>query len=356
MPFLAIGAADLVAVVVAVMALMVLLGFWVFAKPISAVLHHVGLPQAVPLVGGANLGNVWDALVSVSVQGLVSVLDPLTVWAAHAIWAVAAGPWQWVFKVTDAIKGLFAQLAALAQTVARDAVNAYEWGLSVLAMAEAAAYGFALAAIEAAEQYALAAVQVAIHLAEYLYNQALAAVAATAATLVGYMDDLYNRAIAYAFSVLGLAEDFATRLADDVRSEAVTLFGYAEQAVSAVEAEVQAIEGDITGIQTELDPLVAALPLVASIPLLESLVQTITADVTECLDPLCNTVTPNANQLGDLGKLLKGLEGLAEAGALAALLTAAVADPKAAATGVVDVMGWVTPLGVTLADAAGLAL
>jgi hypothetical protein len=99
-----------------------------------------------------------------------------------------------------------------------------------------------------------------------------------------------------------------------------------------------------------------ALPLIASIPLLESLVQSIAVDTAECLDPLCNTVTPNAHQLGDLGKLLKGLEGLAELGLLGALLTAAVADPKAAATGVVDTMGWVTPLGVTLADAAGLAL
>jgi len=53
---------------------------------------------------------------------------------------------------------------------------------------------------------------------------------------------------------------------------------------------------------------------------------------------------------------LKGLEGLAEAGLLTALLAAAVADPKAAATDVVDATGWLTTIGVDLADAVGAAV
>jgi len=356
MPELAIGAVDLIALFVAVVVLIILFAGNYLVKPVTHALRSA--TSGIPVVGrvGDYIAGLIEAGMSVAVTALRATWDPKVTWAAHAIWGVAAGPWHWVYKVTQALGSLFAQLSALAQKVAQLAVNTFALVADEIAAVKAFAYGLALQAIATAEQYALAAAQVVLHEAQHLYNLAISALTAAETTLVHEMQHLYNQAIAYANHVLGLAEDFAVAQADDVRSEAVTLFGQAEHAIAGVQSEVQALGGDITGIQTEINPLLGALPIIASIPLLESLVQSIATDVTDCLDPLCNTVTPNANELGDLGKLLKGLEGLAELGLLGALVTAAVADPKAAATGVVDATRWLTTLGVDLADAAGAAL
>jgi len=301
MPFLAIGAVDLVALVAALMILLLLLAGNQLAKLLSTALRtSTSFIPGVRTVG-ETVAGIIDAGTAVAVAALRATWDPKVTWAAHAIWGVAAGPWHWVYKVTSAIVSLFDQLAGLAQKVAQLAVSTFALVAEEVTRVEDLVYGWVLNAIAVAEAYAAQVASDAIHVAEHLYNVVVADLSSVAATLVGYIDDAYNRAIAYAFSLLAVAERFATAAADDVRSEAVTLFGFAEDAIGAVESEVQAIEGEITGIQTELDPLIGALPLIATIPALAALLQTVTADVTECLDPLCDTVTPTPTNWGTSG-------------------------------------------------------
>lgn len=91
----------------------------------------------------------------------------------------------------------------------------------------------------------------------------------------------------------------------------------------------------VTQLQTQLQPQINKLA----------------TDVETCLDPLCDTVTPNAGQLGRLGGLLKGLEELGLVALLAAYIAEAVADPRAAATQTEDALGWTTGLAADLVDA-----
>jgi len=59
----------------------------------------------------------------------------------------------------------------------------------------------------------------------------------------------------------------------------------------------------------------------------------------ECLKPLCDTVTPNAKSLGNLGHLLTGLSDAALWAALVALLAEAAHDPAAAVSDVEAALG-----------------
>lgn len=53
------------------------------------------------------------------------------------------------------------------------------------------------------------------------------------------------------------------------------------------------------------------------------------AETAECLDPLCDTVTPNAKRLGNVGNLFKALEDLGIEAAFIALAAECLTDPGA---------------------------
>lgn len=89
---------------------------------------------------------------------------------------------------------------------------------------------------------------------------------------------------------------------------------YTDKVGAAAEA------GAITSVLTQLAPFISKT----------------TTELTECLDPLCNTVTPNAKRLGHLGDLLKGLEDLAVEALLVALAVEAVRDPAGVAHEIVS--------------------
>lgn len=91
--------------------------------------------------------------------------------------------------------------------------------------------------------------------------------------------------------------------------------------------------------------------MLATLTQVEAKLAPIRTEVQTCLDPMCDTVAPRAKQLGNLGRLLKGLEDLGIAAVLAGLVAFAIAEPESAATDVVDVGGWMTGFAVELVDA-----
>lgn len=139
-----------------------------------------------------------------------------------------------------------------------------------------------------------------------------------------------------------------THVADSIPSDLAQL-------QASLQAQINAGVGTAEAFATGAATGAGASALAQALATLQPQINNITTDLGECLDPLCDTVTPNANELGNLGKLLKALEDLFAAGALMALLVAAVEDPKGTAGAVVDVMGWVTPLSEDLVNVVGEA-
>lgn len=132
------------------------------------------------------------------------------------------------------------------------------------------------------------------------------------------------------------------------------------QVVALLQAELattaNALAGQVAnGVATseayarQLVPGTVALAVTDSLAAVQPQLARLAAEQDECLKPLCDTVTPNASQLGKLGGLLKGLEGLALPGLLLALVTEAVADPQAAAGQIIDATSWATDAALSLA-------
>lgn len=92
-----------------------------------------------------------------------------------------------------------------------------------------------------------------------------------------------------------------------------------------INAGVQTSENFATGLVSGL----GIGGIVQTLTSLSGQVSKITTETAECLDPLCNTVTPNAKRLGHLGDLLKGLEDLGIEAILIALAAECLTDPGA---------------------------
>ena len=129
----------------------------------------------------------------------------------------------------------------------------------------------------------------------------------------------------------------------DAHSDA--LFNRAESDLSN---DVTVLEMKITnGVQvSEAFALDAAAKAAASATAqlqaqLQPQIDKIKTETDTCLDPLCDTVTPNAKQLGNLGNVLKAFQGAGIAALLAGLVAGAVNDPQAAADDIVTAGGWI---------------
>lgn len=320
MPVLAIGGVELVALIVAFAALLVLLAFWVFAKPIEGVLSNV------PVIGG-YMSNAFSAGLKAVMTGIFSAIEWMAKGTAHMFWAFGTGVWHLWFQTV--------------QTV----VDAKQWAIQ--------AYNIAAGAVHTAISTATALAQQAIADAQGLFrtveNDLAAEVTQVETTLQGEINALASGAAAAAIAAEGQALSVITGTlgvlqteVDHVESEAVTLFGQAETAIAGavseleaaiaaglagVQADVQGLAGQIQGVEGELAPLLGALPLLGTIPAIGSAVGAITTEVDTCLKPLCDTVTPNAGQLGKLGQFLQGLETLGVDVLVAGLFLEAVTNP-----------------------------
>ena len=325
MPVLALGAVDLVILIVGVFALLILLAAWVGMKPLQAVANAVGWP--ISLLAGAISHFLGWAMKQIA-QGLDSLVHA----TGHLIWAAGVGLWHWVYQVTQALVNAYAAVGHALAVAYQEGQAAIGWAQNAIAGAMSTVQGWVNAAETAAatdSAQALATAEAGIAAAESqaqsLFSTAEAGISSVAADV-----------ISEAAAVLGTAEAFATGLADDVRSLAVDLFGQAEAGIQAVGGDVQAlagtISGEISGIESQLGSMQGALGALATIPLLQSLVNSLATEADTCLKPLCDTVTPRAPQLGKLGQFLAGIEDLAIDALVAALFVEAVTHPGAVAS------------------------
>jgi hypothetical protein len=140
-------------------------------------------------------------------------------------------------------------------------------------------------------------------------------------------------------------------LAVTMRSDVLNLGAKIDSVATTVEAQVasgiQTAEGFASTVASQAEAGAVAQALTQVQPQIDSLKN----ETDQCLEPLCDTVTPNARQLGKLGSLLKAFEGLGLAAVLAALVVEAIADPAAAASQIETAGGWTTDLATELVSA-----
>lgn len=183
---------------------------------------------------------------------------------------------------------------------------------------------------------------------------------------VGYSTGLFNRAEADISTVWTNAYNTAMNVQANALAHTEARFNQAEAdlntwATALVQADrdVQAnLANAITNTSAE-DRQYADSQIQAFIPAIISQAVTqvqpqldkITTDINTCLEPLCDTVTPNAKDLGKLGKTLGDFATLGVVGLLVGFAAEAIADPRRAATQAEDALSWTTDVGTELVNA-----
>lgn len=319
MPILAI---DVVALFVALAVLLMLLAGWVFFRAIEGVLRKV------PLIGGSIANTVSSGLASV-MKATFSALDYLTVGVAHLFWAIGVTLWNFVY---GAVQGIL--------DAKQWAVDAFQHASSLFTQLRAE-LGFDIGVVEgdiakslnAAESYAsglLSGIDGQIATIESdVQSEAARVLGQAEAFAAAQASAVQSEAV----TLFGQAEAAAQAGADAVLSEAVTLFGQAEAGIAALGQDIAVLPGQIEGVIPGIVEGVVPGLIAGAIPgiLAQVLprVTTLEAEATRCLEPLCDTVTPNAKQLGNLGNLFKNLELLGIEALIVALAAECLTDPGA---------------------------
>lgn len=332
--------------------------------------------------------EVADEIGSLIGKGRFSTKEPVTplgVPGKVPSWAPSASHvWHWIFgsahrhasepkltqaQINDTVAAILGQLnvqATVLHLLALESTdNAQQFVLSALqadyasllsqigaVQAGAAGVSPAVArAINAAKAAAIGAALTdadnaytrAVHVAQGLYNEAIAHASAGDHAVLGEAQHLYNLAVARAdadyLKAVHVAQGLYNRTNDNLGKAFNALDRRMADQRNTLEGEIR---NGVGTAETYTRDLVAGLGVPALAAGLGAATQAITKLATqadECLEPLCDTVTPNARQLGNLGKLLAGLNDVGLLGLMTAFFAEAVADPHLAATEVDDTLG-----------------
>ena len=328
---LAIGAEDLVLVIWALAAMLVVGAAWILMAVVFEVFGNISVLGAHPFALAAGL--LKAAMDKLGGQ-LMQYLDPI----GHFFYGLAMGIWRPLYVIGDTIAGLVTQILGVNQ--------ALQSGLSGLRSLEQsdvqnlinnlhADIGNVEADIggtlQAAETYANQVSDGVLGDAEHLYNLAEGDIVNRAAATRAYADQV-------GAGVLGDAEHLYNLAEGDIVNSAAATRAYADQVSNGVLSQAEHLynlaEGDIVNSKAAAVTEAVAEAVATLQPQL-SKVQTA---VDDCLEPLCDTVTPQAPRLGRLGNLLQGLESLAVEAVILALAAEAVHDPAAVVSDVKTVV------------------
>ena len=284
---------------------------------------------------------------------------------------------QWEVTATNFLAVAVQQLQQLAETVTAGAVGAANY-------ADNAAKFYATLAQNAAEAYAASLVgggnstlTSANDYTDAKFAQAESDIATVQADYVKADTDIQN-------NLAGVINSTATNLSDQIGQTNTNL----SNDIAAVQAGYVKADADVTnnltgvinGVQTDLGNQIAGVQsdlgaqiadITTTMPglistavasattglatqlqtQLSTALDPIQSEISTCLDPMCDTVAPNAKQLGNLGSLMTALEGAGIAALLAALAYEAVSNPQAAATDMYDGTSWAVDLADQLVAA-----
>jgi hypothetical protein len=341
MPLLGIGAVDLIAFVVALAVILAVGALYIFFIPIT------GLLRSVPLVGGQIADAINHGLKSAMVA-VISTYDSLAHESAHFMWVLGVGIWHLIYNTVHSITSALG-LAHSAIDTATGAAAALAPAISG-AISSGISYADGVGATVLGEAQGL--FNTAIFHADDLYNAVEGDLTNDFRSAVGTAEGLYNQSIAHADDLynraIGTAEQLATQAAQDGIHEAETLYNTAVADITGVK---DVLNTEIDQLTAHLDTVageIAGLATVGALAGVLTQVEALTTEADTCLKPLCDTITPNAPRLGNLGNLFRNMETLGIDAVLVALAAEAVTNPAAV---VADVKTVVSDVGNPIVSA-----
>lgn len=319
---LAVGADFFVAMIAALFVTLVVAAGWVILWVLHLALGRISVFGFHPFDFFYNFAT--DAI-KATWGYFAKYVSPL----GRYIWAQVMIVWRFIYVATETMAGLLTQIVGanqaaqrgLAQLQAREdffigqlrnqlETSIANLGLNVLSI-EAQ-----LQAKEAADVAALnARITNSVNALNRTINNDVAAIDRTIAVDVAGLNATINRDVA------GLN----ATIANDVRTLDATIANDVRSLTQADATNLRTAENFATGLVSGL----GIGSLRQTLTALQSEVGKIKTETTECLDPLCNTVTPNAKRLGHLGDLLKNLETLGVEAIIMALAAECLTHPQA---------------------------
>jgi hypothetical protein len=358
-PIILVGlGADVVLVIIALASLLVLVAAAVLYWPLDWIYRHT-TDGIVGRVAGGIAGAFGLNPLGLAISRFLNhAMVDFAAWAvkglrpfAHALWSLVQTLWHSlavILAVTQYlaawIDGSHQQLqAGLAAARAQEAadiqiVDKYVEALLTKEEADVAALTATLAAglsaINAKEQADVAGLGRTIGNDVAGLNRTITTdVTALNQALQSDVLNLNNR-------ITSVQTVLQNRESTDVRS------------LTAADAtNLRAAENFALGAITGATPGIIQKAIAAVAPQLDK----VKTELNECVDPLCDTVTPQAKRLGNVGKIFQGLEDLALVAFLMALTEEAVSDPAAVVEDTVSVFNAVLkPVAGEFRDAVGL--
>ena len=289
------------------------------------------------------------------------------------------------------VVGMMTTLAALEDKAIADAVQ-YEYTVQAMNTLQVLLNLRMGALYNAAIGYSQFLYNAAIGHANALYNAAIGYVNGTAFNLQNNINAVYNVAIGHANQLYNAAVGYAQSLYNAAIGHANQLYN---SGIAYTNANVDALNGSIAHTEARVDQLIGtdiaqvvrsitdvantaemevqnaikqaesvaatlaagagAAAVAQAIATLQPQISKIATDTATCLDPLCDTVTPNARQLGKLGNLLHDLTDASLLGLLLAVLVEAAHDPGQLVTDAEnDLAGIVGTIETGLRDLIGV--
>ena len=315
-----IGIVDFVFVLIAAACLLLVGAGWVWGWLIVQLFGGISILGFHPF---ASLGNAIEGAMASIARPLISRVVAF----GHAAWSLVMVLWRFVYVVTVGLGGLALRITGVSQDSQSGlaSVRAYvDSQISALVLYTEGLFGIENQKIATAEAEA----------AQEAAQATATSIAFTQAEVAGanaHSDQLFNRAEADIGTNLRTAENFAVAQANAVRT---TLNADVSTINATITRDVTDLrQADATNLRTAENfatGLVNGLGVGAlrqTVTALQSELNQVKTETTECLDPLCNTVTPQAKRLGNLGKWFQDLEALAAAALLIAIAEEAVHDP-----------------------------
>jgi hypothetical protein len=317
---LAIGAVDLVWVIIALAGLLLLFAGWVIFAVLNAVLGKISIFGAHPF--GLISGLLQDAMKSVS-KTLVSRLVAF----AHFLYALSQIVWRPLYVILKVMETVWLNMIGLHHSAQSDNFNERNRALNAerqLVQQEQTDYGNlqleidsilrSLARTQTLDLSALEAkINDALTQSEHYADNGDAGLRVTIGNDVAALQQQMA-------AQLGQAEAYANQQVAGVRT---ILENEITNVSNKVDADLQTAEQFATGLVSGL----GIGSITSTLTSLAGRLGKVETETAQCLDPLCDTVTPQAKRLGNMGKFAQNLEDLAIAALLVALAAEAVHDP-----------------------------
>jgi hypothetical protein len=330
-PLLIVGI-DLVWVLLGAMVMLTFGAGWIIFAVIGRVLSEV-LPNPFGLLGDLFTwisGKWYGAL-----KWAWTSVEKHCAHMAHTMWSFVSSLWRSLYVILTVLQWLWGWVDGTNQAIGRmqDQLQAKE----------AADYR-QLQGQEAADYHQLAVTEAANLAAE---QNAIATLGLNVLAIEGRLQaqehtDVHNLQAnlnTVDNQLHQLLQSDVLNLNNRITSVQTVLAGQEHTDVHNLQANLNAVDNSIPGVA--LGVVAGAAPgiVAQAVAQVAPQLQKINTDLTECLDPLCNTVTPNASRLGHLGNLLKGLEALGLEALFVALAAEMLTHPAAVIEDFQSVMG-----------------